>query len=150
MDIRKDLILQNPIEEATNKDHKPTLFISAALASLLAYMKNRSEVKKMIENKYYLSSYKRIPLTESNIQKYINQNGELMEYSNLMSSVEGFIYVDSSNFVALVAVKRYGTTVVMDKVIINDDYVSHGIFHQLMDVAICDLGVNTLYPINSE
>ena len=150
MDIRKDLILQNPIEEATNKDHKPTLFISAALASLLAYMKNRSEVKKMIENKYYLSSYKRIPLTESNIQKYINQNGELMEYSNLMSSVEGFIYVDSSNFVALVAVKRYGTTVVMDKVIINDDYVSHGIFHQLMDVAICDLGVNTLYAEQSQ
>lgn len=147
MNINNGYILpDDEIITESNKDHSPKVAVSAALLALLTYIKNRSETKEMLENKYYISSFKRIPLNY--IDKYTDQNDELAEYNlNRSQSTDGFIYLDGTKFVALIAVRKYSSSsdIILDRVIISKDYVSHGIFKQLITISITDLNANVVY-----
>ena len=103
---------------------------------------NTAKRLHMINSKYFLTSYKKLVFNPSNVKKFMTQNKTLQDYYSVSNfeNVYGFIYVDNDEFVASISVVKYNNDVYIDSIIINDDYVSHGLFEQLIDTAILDLG----------
>ena len=103
---------------------------------------NTAKRLNAINSKYYLTSYNKLVFNPSNVKKFMSQNKTLQDYYNLSNfeNVYGFMYLDNDEFVASISVVEYNNDVYIDSIIIQDDYVSHGLFEQLIDVAIFDLG----------
>lgn len=105
---------------------------------------NMDIMKKRIENKLYLSDYNRLSLTHTNMELYKEQNEDLKSYYESMpSNTKGFMYIDGNDYVGSISVNT--DTNIIDSIIINSKYISHGLFQQLIDTALLDLNADGIY-----
>lgn len=145
INIDESVISQKELIKIIKKLPSAIAHIPAGINKIKSSLKTRL---KMIENKDYLSKYKRLIFNKRNTNKYLDQNQSLLNYCNSLdfNEIFGILFVDEDKFVSSITVKKCGDNddIYIDSTIIADDKVSHGLFSQLMDCAVFDLSANKI------
>ena len=130
----KDSIDESYIEEGIMRDK-----VVPVIGSIYNLKINMTNTDNYIKNKIYLSSFEAIKVNKQNLDKIKDQYGEDdFDPETWCKYSDGIIYMDGDKFVALVLVTKAEKQII--KISTKSDYVKTGLYEQLVEAAVLDLG----------